>query len=72
VCYTDQMRNSSTDRASFEYPKNFYRGTCVLCGRVLTRRAGYVPRPVDRRPAGQRCTFCYRRYLRKYYPEAQR
>lgn len=43
---------------------------CVLCGKVPGKHAGYIPRPVDRRPAGVRCGWCYRRYLKKYFPEA--
>lgn len=43
---------------------------CVLCGKTVTARGGIIPRPVDRRPAGERCAVCYRRYLRKYFPEA--
>jgi hypothetical protein len=46
-------------------------GMCVVCRR---RRAGpkggYIPQPRDRRPAGVRCGWCYRRYLKKYFPEA--
>lgn len=43
---------------------------CVLCGKTVTAKGGIVPRPLDRRPAGVRCAVCYRRYLRKYFPEA--
>ena len=54
------------------YMGNVFGRVCVLCNRPLTRLAGFVPSPVDRRPPGMRCTFCYRRYLRKYFPEAAR
>jgi hypothetical protein len=43
---------------------------CVLCGKTPGAKGGYIPSPLDRRPAGVRCGWCYRRYLRKYFPEA--
>lgn len=46
------------------------RPACRLCGKPVTGRGGMIPQPVDRRPAGYRCAACYRRYLRKYFPEA--
>lgn len=43
---------------------------CVLCGKTPGPKGGYIPQPLDRRPPGVRCGWCYRRYLRKYFPEA--
>ncbi len=56
-----------TEVAGFRVASGF---VCVLCGRTPGPKGGYIPRPIDRRPPGVRCGWCYRRYLKKYFPEA--
>jgi hypothetical protein len=56
-----------TQFAGFSVATGF---ACVLCGRTPGNKGGYIPKPLDRRPPGVRCGWCYRRYLRKYFPEA--